>query len=70
MKRFQMAAIAAILMFAPLAFAQTKASSSAEEEQFETGGGDEHADRGCPISKARNDSAGGEGIAQRHHGQT
>jgi ketosteroid isomerase-like protein len=34
MKRFHITAIAAILMFSPLAFAQTKASSSAEEEQL------------------------------------
>jgi ketosteroid isomerase-like protein len=35
MKRFHMAAIVATLLFAPLAFAQTKASSSTEEEQLQ-----------------------------------
>jgi ketosteroid isomerase-like protein len=34
MKRFHVTAIVATLMFAPLAFAQTKAGSSAEEEQL------------------------------------
>jgi ketosteroid isomerase-like protein len=34
MKRFHMAAIVAALLFAPLAFAQTKATASAEEEQL------------------------------------
>ncbi len=34
MKCFHVTAIAAILMFAPLAFAQTKAGSSAEEEEL------------------------------------
>src|ERR1035437_5940652 len=34
MKCFHVTAIAAILMFVPLAFAQTKAGSSAEEEEL------------------------------------